>query len=97
MTNADTVSQQLLIAGFENPSFTRCDLPMKLGDDLDRAVAMNMALGPAAEIIRLAGDEAEKMRPQLEREIREVLVDFQQPDGVFADASTWIVSANVPE
>jgi len=97
MANADTVSHQLLIAGFENPTFTRLDLPLKLGNDLDRAVAMNMALGPAAELIRLAADEAEKIRPRLEREIREVLADFQEPDGVFGPASTWVVSATAPE
>jgi SAM-dependent methyltransferase len=96
MADADTVSHQLLIAGFENPGFTRVDLPMKLGDDLDRAVAMNMALGPAAELIRLAAEEAEKVRPTLEREIREVLGEFEEPDGVFAPASTWVVSATAP-
>jgi SAM-dependent methyltransferase len=93
MENADTVSHQLLLAGFENPAFERCDLLMKLGDDLDRAVAMNMALGPAAELIRVTGDEAERIRPRLEREIREVLVDFEQPDGVYGPASTWIITA----
>ena len=96
MADADTVSHQLMIAGFENPSFTRVDRPIKLGDDLDRAVAMNMALGPAAELIRLAGDEAERARPQLERDIREVLADFVEADGVFGPASTWIVSAIAP-
>lgn len=96
MANADTVSHQLLIAGFENPTFTRCDLPLHLGEDLDRAVALNMALGPAAELIRLAGDEAEKIRPTLEREIRDVLSDFEREDGVYGDASVWIVSATAP-
>jgi SAM-dependent methyltransferase len=96
MQNADTVSHQLLIAGFENPAFARCDRLMKLGDDLDTAVALNMAIGPAAELIRLAHDEAEKIRPKLEREIGEVLVDFQEADGVFAPASVWIVSATAP-
>jgi pilus assembly protein TadC len=66
---------------------------MKLGDDLDRAVALNMALGPAAEIIRVTGEEAESIRPKLEREIREVLDDFREPDGVFGPASTWIITA----
>jgi ubiquinone/menaquinone biosynthesis C-methylase UbiE len=97
MQNADTVSEQLQIAGFERPTFTRCDLMMKLGGDLDEAVALNMALGPAAELIRLAKDESEKIRPKLEAEIREVLVDYQDPDGVVrGPASTWIVSATVP-
>jgi SAM-dependent methyltransferase len=97
MANADTVSEQLQIAGFENTSFTRCDLEMSIGEDLDRAVAFNMALGPAAELIRLSGDDAEKIRPKLEREIREVLDGFQDGDAVRAPASTWIITATVPE
>src|SRR5215216_594995 len=96
MANADTVSHQLLIAGFEGPTFTRCDRPLKLGDDLDRAVAVNMAIGPAAELIRLAKHEAERIRPTLEREIREALAGFEGGDGVYADASTWIVTATAP-
>jgi SAM-dependent methyltransferase len=93
MANADTVSDQLLIAGFEEPTFTRCDLPIKIGNDLDHAVAFNMALGPAAEVIRLTGEEAERIRPQLEREIRDALAAFQGDGEVRAPASTWIVSA----
>ena len=97
MENPDTVSDQLRIAGFEQPTFTRCDLPIRLGDDLEHAVRFNMALGPAAEIIRLTGDEAERIRPRLEREIREVLADYDGPNGVSAPASTWIISAAAPE
>jgi SAM-dependent methyltransferase len=96
MANADTVSEQLEIAGFERPTFTRCDLPFRIGNDLDHAVAYNMALGPAAEIIRLSGDAADKIRPRLEAEIREAIQDYSGPDGVVAPASTWIVSATVP-
>ncbi|HEX3561360.1 MAG TPA: methyltransferase domain-containing protein [Solirubrobacterales bacterium] len=96
MQSADTVSEQLQIAGFEQPTFTRCDLPLKLGNDLDHAVRFNMALGPAAEIIRLNGDDANEIRPKLEAEIREVLSDYAGPDGVWAPASTWIISATAP-
>ncbi|MFN8159815.1 MAG: class I SAM-dependent methyltransferase [Solirubrobacterales bacterium] len=94
MADADTVSEQLRIAGFDEISLERCDLPIKIGHDLDHAVAFNMALGPAAELIRLSGTEAERLRPRLESEIREVIEDFDQgPDGVVAPASTWIISA----
>jgi SAM-dependent methyltransferase len=96
MQNADTVSDQLQIAGFERPSFTRCDLPLKLGNDLDHAVRFNMAIGPAAEIVRLNGKDADEIRPKLEAEIREVLSDYDDPDEVSAPASTWIISATVP-
>jgi SAM-dependent methyltransferase len=97
MANSDTVSEQLQIAGFANPTFTRCDRQMKLGNDLNHAVAFNMALGPAAELIRLAGEEAEKIRPKLELEIGEVLADYQGPNGLSAPASTWVISATAPE
>jgi ubiquinone/menaquinone biosynthesis C-methylase UbiE len=93
MANADTVSEQLQIAGFESVSLQRCDLPIRIGDDLDHAVHFNMSLGPAGEVIRLAGDAADDLRPTLETEIREALTDFEGADGVTAPASTWIIGA----
>jgi ubiquinone/menaquinone biosynthesis C-methylase UbiE len=96
MANADTVSEQLQIAGFMDISFQRCDIPIRIGDDLDHAVAFNLALGPAAEVIRLVGDEADEIRPVIEKELREALVEFDRPGGVMAPASTWIVGAKAP-
>jgi SAM-dependent methyltransferase len=98
MANADTVSEQLQIAGFERPTFTRCDLPIKIGNDLDHAVSFNLAIGPAAELLRICpAEEVERLRPKVEQELREVLSGYQQDDGVVAaPASTWIVSATVP-
>jgi len=86
-----------VIAGFDEPCFTRFDRPMKLGDDLDHAVALNTSLGPAAELIRLAADEAEGIQRTLEREIRRVLADFEREDGsVYENASVWVVTATAP-
>jgi SAM-dependent methyltransferase len=98
MANADTVSEQLQIAGFERPTFTRSDLPIKIGNDLDHAVTFNMAIGPAAELLRICpADEVERLRPKVEEEIRKVLAEYVEPDGeVRAPASTWIISATVP-
>ena len=99
MANPDTVSEQLQIAGFERPTFTRSDLPIKIGNDLDHAVAFNMAIGPAAELLRICPpDEVERLRPKVQEEIRAVLSDYVQDDGtVMGPASTWIVTATVPE
>jgi SAM-dependent methyltransferase len=98
MANPDTVSEQLLIAGFERPTFTRCDIPIKIGNDLDHAVAFNMALGPAAELLRICpAEEVDRLRPKVERDIRNVLADYVEDDGlVLGPASTWIVTATVP-
>jgi SAM-dependent methyltransferase len=96
MANADTVSEQLAIAGFEQIALRRCDLPLKIGNDLDHAVEFNMALGPAGEVLRLWEDRIDEIRPKIAAELREALADFQREDGVFAPASTWIVSAVNP-
>jgi SAM-dependent methyltransferase len=93
MANADTLSTQLQLAGFDDISFLRSDLPMKLGSDLEEAVEYNLALGPAAEAVRLAGDDGEKMRPMLAALLREVLAQFETPEGVYAGSSVWVVTA----
>jgi ubiquinone/menaquinone biosynthesis C-methylase UbiE len=96
MANADTVSEQLKIAGFEAIELRRCDLPLKIGNDLDHAVSFNMALGPAGEVLRLWEDRIEEIRPKIASDLRQTLAEFETPDGVFAPASTWILTAVAP-
>ncbi len=97
MANADTVSEQLTIAGFEEISLQRCDLPLKIGNDLDHAVEFNMALGPAGEVLRLWEDRIDEIRPKIAADLRQALAGFDGPDGVFAPASTWIIGARAPK
>jgi SAM-dependent methyltransferase len=97
MANADTVSEQLKIAGFEEICLQRCDLPLKIGRDLDHAVEFNMALGPAGEVLRLWEDRIDEIRPKIAADLREALADLDGPDGVFAPASTWIIAAKAPQ
>jgi SAM-dependent methyltransferase len=97
MGNADTTSSVLLHAGFQDISLRRCDIPIMVGGDLDEAVAFLCALGPAGEVIRLAGEDAVRLRPQIEAALREALAEYVEDDGaVRASASTWIVTASVP-
>ena len=96
MADADTTSGQLKSAGFVDISLRRFDNPLRFGGSLDEAIEMNMALGPAAEAIRLAGDQAEQMRPHLEGLLRDALEPFVTNDGVVAQSSTWIVTARTP-
>ena len=97
MANADTVTEQLTIAGFEEVSLRRSDLPLKIGDNLDQAVEFNMALGPAGEVLRLWGDRVNEIRPKIATELRQTLADLETPNGVFAPASTWLITARVPD
>ena len=94
MANADTTSGMLVSAGFRDISLRRCDLPYRMGADMDEAVAVVTGIGPAGEVIRLAGDAADELRPQIEAALREDLARFETPQGVIASASTWIVTAS---
>ena len=96
MANADTTTDILLNAGFADVVLRRSDAPMRLGADLDEATAYVMALGPAAEVIRLAGADAERLRPEITAAVRGVLGEYEAADGVRAPMSTWIVTATQP-
>jgi ubiquinone/menaquinone biosynthesis C-methylase UbiE len=91
--NADTVTGILLGAGFEQISLRRCDLPFRMGRDLDEAVAYVMALGPAGEVLRLAGDQAKELEPQIVAALHEGLAEYAQPEGIYGNMSTWIITA----
>jgi SAM-dependent methyltransferase len=98
MANADTVSDVLTHAGFEDIRLARQDLPYKIGNDLDHAVAFNMALGPAAEVLRMWGERVDEIRPKISAGLREALADYVVDGGaVVAPASTWAVTARAPQ
>jgi SAM-dependent methyltransferase len=97
MGNADTTSGILLSAGFENISLLRCDKPILIGNDLDEAVAFVMSIGPAAEILRLAGGRATHLHEPVAAALREDMAQWVAADGtVRGPASTWIVTGRAP-
>jgi len=96
MADADTTSEILLHAGFAEIDLRRCDIPILVGHDVDEAIDLVMSLGPAGEILRLAGDRAAHLHGEVHAALRAGLGDFEGPDGVRAPASTWIVTASAP-
>ena len=96
MANADTTSEILVQAGFEEIALNRRDIDYRMGATMDDAIAVVTALGPAGELIHLAGDAADEVRPQIEADLREAYADLEQADGVHAMASAWIVTARAP-
>jgi len=98
MANADTVTGQMIAAGFEGISLRRCDLPILGGNNMDEALAIVKAIGPAGEILRLLGDRAQEYLPTVDAALRESFAEFQREDGtIWGMASTWIVTATAPE
>jgi ubiquinone/menaquinone biosynthesis C-methylase UbiE len=96
MADADVVSTMLLDAGFERIVFERFDCDICVGRDLNDAVEFAMALGPAGEILRLAGADGERHKPQVIEVLRDVFTQFACEDGIWAPSSAWIVSALNP-
>jgi len=93
MADADTTSEILGLAGFADIALQRCDIPITIGSDLEEALELVMALGPAGEILRLAGDRAAHLHGQVEAALREGLAEFAVDGELLAPASTWIVTA----
>ena len=96
MAGADTTSGILVGAGFSDVSLTRCDLPILIGRDVDEAIDLMMALGPAGEMVRLWGDRQAHRHREIREALAEALSKLQTDAGVAGMASTWIVSAVNP-
>ena len=96
MADADTTSDILLRAGFADVVAA----PLRPADPhrprRRRGDRAGDGLGPAGEILRLAGDRAAHLHGEVDAALREGLAEFDGPDGVRAPASTWIVTATVP-
>ena len=96
MAGADLVSEQLKFAGYQRISFERHDAPIAIGRDLDDAIEFALALGPAGEHLRLAGDAATARMPQVIAALREAFAPYLRDDGVWLPSSTWIITAQTP-
>lgn len=94
-SGADTVSDLLRGAGYDQISFERCDLDICIGRTLPEAVEFSMALGPAGEILRLAGEEGERLKERVLAAMQRTIAHFERADGsgVWAPSSTWLIRA----
>jgi hypothetical protein len=86
----------LIGVGYTGVTFERFDTDICIGRDLDDAIEFAMALGPAGEIIRLAGAEGERLRPTVAAALRQTLARYVRRDGVWAPSSTWFITARRP-
>lgn len=96
MASTEVVSKQLEIAGFEDVAFERIDGPVTVGASLDDAVRFQLALGPAGEVFREAGAEAERQRERIEQALRDALAPYLEETGVVMPSSSWTITARRP-
>ena len=96
MTDTEAVTQQLRIAGYSDARFERIDAEVLVGRDLDEAIAFQLAIGPAGEVYREAGKEAERLHEKLVAALKDELRQFVRPEGVMMNSSSWMVTAQNP-
>ena len=53
MSNPETVTMMMQAAGYEEIGFERVDAQVLIGNDVEDAIAFQLALGPAGEVYRL--------------------------------------------
>ena len=93
MADVDTVKAVLVAAEWRAPAFERIDADFTLGATVEDAIAFQLTIGPAGEVIREAGALGEEKRPAIVAELGERLRPFFGPRGVVVRASSWCVTA----
>ncbi len=96
MADTGVVTKQLEIAGYTDIEFEQVDAELFVGKDVDDAVAFQLALGPAGEVYREAGELAEQRHGEIAAALKAELAKYQRSNGIIMDSSSWKVSARNP-
>jgi ubiquinone/menaquinone biosynthesis C-methylase UbiE len=96
MANPEVVTAQLRAAGFEDARFERTEGRVMIGATVEQAMDFQLALGPAGEIFREAGVQAEQRRQEIEDALRTELSRHLQNGKVYMQSSSWAITARKP-
>ena len=96
MADTEVVTKQLSIAGYQDIAFERVDAEVMVGRNVEEAVAFQLAIGPAGEVYREAGREAERNHERLVEALKQELGKFARREGVMMNSSSWMVTARNP-
>lgn len=96
MANQEMVTKQLEIAGYTGIAFERIDAPLVVGRTPQDAVDFQIALGPAGEVFREAGDEALSRQDEITSALKAELARYETPEGIVMGSSSWMISARNP-
>ena len=97
MSDQTMVQKMMEIAGYNDISFNRVDAPVLIGRTIADAINFQLALGPAGEVFREAGSEAEEKRTEIEAALA-AAIDAQkrEADGIVMESSSWVISGVNP-
>lgn len=91
--NPETLKGQLKAAGFTDIALERVDAEIVMGKDEDDAIAFQLALGPAGEIYREAGELATQKHDAIAEDLRAMYAPYKRSDGIVMGSSSWLATA----
>ena len=97
MADQELVTAQMKAAGYTDIHFERVDAPVRMGDSIEDAIGFQLALGPAGEVFREAGEEAERRHDEIDRALNSELGRYATDEGIVMESSSWKISARKPE
>ena len=96
MADQEMVTKQLEIAGYDEIGFERIDAPLMVGNTVEDAIDFQLALGPAGEVYREAGDEATRRHDEIRAALAAELEKYETPEGIVMESSSWKIRARNP-
>lgn len=97
MADEPTVAKMMEIAGYEDVTFERVDAPVLVGTTVEDAIDFQLTIGPAGEVFREAGEEAEAKRGEIEAALAQAIdAEKKESDGIVMDSSSWMISGRNP-
>jgi ubiquinone/menaquinone biosynthesis C-methylase UbiE len=98
MADEPMVRKMMEIAGYEDITFERVDAPVLVGHDVRDAIDFQLAIGPAGEVFREAGEVAEARRPEIEAALAEAIrAQTTSAEGIVMPSSSWVISGSNPD
>ncbi len=96
MADRELVTAQMKAAGFADIRFERVDAEVRMGNNIEDAIGFQIALGPAGEVVREAGELASQKEAEITADLTELLRPRVTDDGVWMASSSWVISAGNP-
>jgi SAM-dependent methyltransferase len=96
MADPDTVGGILHAAGFVEVSLQPLTVEGTVAGSVDEMIEVQLALGPAGEIVREAGPLGQEKKPAIEQELRLAMAPYLRSDGVFMASTSWLITARRP-
>jgi SAM-dependent methyltransferase len=83
-------------AGFADVRVEALELPFRCGETVDEAAGFLVRFGPAAAALREAGEEGDRLRPEVASRLAQLLVPWKGPRGIELPSAELLVTARAP-